>query len=92
MLCMTFTGVTKASVLAYALWYDKPNWLFQYFFNDAFNSDEALSEGGITIVIESSIMLFMGRCLSQYKPLIMSVKDCYFWKKKMVKKIFFIYF
>ena len=84
MVLMLCVNLMKGGLLVYALVLNEPMPLNQYLFEGKYDSQEALKEGGFTILIESLLISFMFRCLRNYYPLILNIKDCYYW---MIKKV-----
>jgi hypothetical protein len=84
MVLMLIMNLMKGGLLVYSLVLSKPMPLNEIIFNGKYDSQQALKEGGFTIIIESTLISFMFRCLRNYYPLIMNIKDCYYWMKKKV--------
>lgn len=85
MVLMLVMNLMKGGLLVYALVLNQPMPLNQYLFEGQYDAQQALKEGGVTIIVESILISFMFRCLKNYYPLILNIKDCYYWMKKKVR-------
>lgn len=82
---MLILNILKGGLLVYALVFGKAMPLYSMFFTDSYNTQQVLMEGGLTIIIESLLITLNFRCMTQYKPLVFNIKDCYYWMKKKVR-------
>lgn len=83
-------NLIKGGLLVYALVLNEPMPMNEHLFEGKYDSSQALKESGFTIIIESILITFMFRCLKNYSPLILNIKDCYYWMKKKVSPLKFI--